>query len=95
VSNVKEVAKLGNRVRLTNVQEIRAVLNGKHFRLNAEVTFSVVEDDTLPAFRNVLGVSVHELIWIDIRGIQVKQSDGKKIVRVMTSKGTKDVVLGT
>src|SRR5205085_2549395 len=56
VSNMKEVAKLGNRVRLTNVQEIRAVLNGKHFRLNAEVTFSVVEDDTLPAFTNVLGV---------------------------------------
>src|SRR6476661_9199859 len=42
VSNIEEVTKVGNRVTLRNVQETRAVLNGKHFRLKAEVTFNVV-----------------------------------------------------
>ena len=44
VSEIEEVAKLGNRVTLTNVQEIQSVLNGTHFRLKAEVTFNVVEE---------------------------------------------------
>jgi len=93
VSKIEEVAKLGNRVTLTNVQEIQSVLDGKHFRLKAEVTFNVVEEDSLPALTNVSGLSVHELVWIDIRGIQVKQNDGNKIVRVVTSEGAKDIVL--
>ena len=97
VSKIEEVAKLGNRVTLTNVQEIQSVLNGKRFRLKAEVTFNVVEEveeDSLPALTNISGLSVHEVIWIDIRGIQVKRNDGNKIVRVVTSEGTKDIVLG-
>jgi len=94
VSRIGEVAKLGNRVTLTNVQEIQSVLNGKHFRLKAEVTFNVVEEDSLPALTNISGVSVHELVWIDIRSMQVKQNGGTKIVRVVTSEGTKDVALG-
>src|ERR1700722_10180892 len=94
VSRIGEVAKLGNRVTLTNVQEIQSVLNGKHFRLKAEVTFNVVDEDSLPALTNISGVSVHELVWIDIRSMQVKQNGGSKIVRVVTSEGTKDVALG-
>ena len=94
VSKIEEVAKLGNRVTLTNVQEIQSVLNGKRFRLKAEVTFNVVKEDSLPALTNISGLSVHAVIWIDIRGIQVKQNDGNKIVRVVTSEGTKDIVLG-
>jgi hypothetical protein len=86
--------KTGNRVTLTNVQEIQSVLNGKHFRLKAEVTFNVVDEDSLPALTNISGVSVHELVWIDIRSMQVKQNGGSKIVRVVTSEGTKDVALG-
>jgi hypothetical protein len=94
VSKIEEVAKLGSRVTLTNVQEIQSVLNGKRFRLKAAVTFNVVEEDSLPALTNISGLTVHEVIWIDIRGIQVKQNDGNKIVRVVTSEGTKDIVLG-
>jgi hypothetical protein len=94
VSKIEAVVRLGDRVTLTNVQEIQLVLNGKHFRLKAEVTFNVVEEDSLPALTDISGLSVHELIWVDIRGIQVKQSDGNKIVRVVTSEGTKDIVLG-
>ncbi len=94
VSKIEEVAKVGNRVTLTNVQEIQSVLNGKHFRLKAEVTFNVVEEDSRPALTNILGFSVHELIWIDIRGIQVKQNNGLKIVRVVTSEGTRDITFG-
>ena len=60
----------------------------------AEETFNVVEEDSLPALTNISGLSVHEVIWIDIRSIQVKQNDGNKIVRVVTSEGTKDIVLG-
>ena len=59
VSRIGEVAKLGNRVTLTNVQETQSVLNGKHFRLKAEVTFNVVDEDSLPALTNISGVSVH------------------------------------
>ena len=94
VSRIGEVAKLGNRVTLTNVQEIQSVLNGKHFRLKAEVTFNVVDEDSLPALTNISGVSILELVWIDIRSMQVKQNGGSKIVRVVTSEGTKDVALG-
>ena len=52
MSKIEEVAKLGNRVTLTNVQEIQSVLNEKHFRLKAEGTFNVVEEDRLQFFQH-------------------------------------------
>ncbi|MCU1269944.1 MAG: hypothetical protein JWN74_1238 [Acidobacteriaceae bacterium] len=93
VSKVQEIAKVGNRVAWTNVQQIESVLNGTRIQLKTEVTFNVVKEDGLPAFTDIVGISVHGLLWLDIRSIQLKTNGGKKIVRVVTSAGKRDIPL--
>jgi hypothetical protein len=94
LSAIQDITKTGDRVEVTNGQEVHMVLDGTPVRLKNEVSFGVAEQDGLPAFQNIVGVSVHKLFWIDIQTIQLIQNQGQKVIRVETSHGSKDIPLG-
>jgi hypothetical protein len=74
---------------VTNSQDIQAEINGTQARLKKEVSFEVAQGQT-PTLSNIKGVAVHKVFWIDIHSIQLRQDQGKKIVSVATSAGTKE-----
>lgn len=91
---VQNVAKAGVLITLTNSQDVQTVLNGTQVRLKSEVRFDMAEENGLPALSNMAGVAVHKFIWLDIQSIQLKENQGQKVVRVVTSAGTRDIPVG-
>jgi hypothetical protein len=90
---IQSVTKTGNLVTLTNSQDVQIEINGTQARLKNEVSFEVTQGDT-PTLSNIKGVAVHKMFWIDIHSIQLRQDQGKKIVSVATSAGTKEFPVG-
>jgi hypothetical protein len=90
---VGSITKLGSLVTFTNSQELRPVIHGTTLRLKQTVTFEVGSDGGNPSLRNITGVAVQKLFWIDIQQIQLRQQDGHKIVHVVTAHGTRDFPL--
>ena len=86
---IQNVTKAGDLVSVTNSQDIQAEINGTQARLKKEVSFEVAQGET-PTLSNIKGVAVHKVFWIDIHSIQLRQDQGKKIVSVATSAGTKE-----
>ncbi len=94
VSAIQGVTKSADLVSLTNAQEVQIVLSGTQVRLNTAVSFNVAETDGLPTLNNISGASVHKLFWFDLQTIQLTQNQGQKVVRVVTSGGTREFPLG-
>ena len=90
VGGIQDLSKNGNLVSVTNVQEMQFELNGTPLRLKQQVSFTVAEQSGLPALEAIAGVSVHKFLWFDMQSIQLKQNQGQKMVRVVTSGGTKE-----
>jgi len=93
VNAIQGVTKSADLVSLNISQEVQIVLSGTQVRLNTTVSFNVAETDGLPALNNISGVSVHKFFWIGIQTIQLIETQGRKMVRVVTSAGTKEFPL--
>jgi hypothetical protein len=93
VNAIQGVTKSADLVSLNIAQEVQIVLSGTQVRLNTAVSFNVAETDGLPALNNISGVSVHKLFWIGIQTIQLIEDQGQRMVRVVTSAGTKEFPL--
>lgn len=93
VKVIQGVSKSADLVSVNISQEVQIVLSGTQVRLNTAVSFNVAEADGLPALNNISGVSVHKLFWIGIQTIQLMENQGQKMVRVVTSAGTKEFPL--
>ncbi len=91
---LQQVTKSADLVSLTNAQEVQFVVSGTQARLNPAVSFNVAVVDGLPSLNNISGVSVHKLFWIGIQTIQLINNQGQKMVRVVTSAGTKEFPVG-
>jgi hypothetical protein len=91
---IQQVTKAGNLVTVSNNQEVKFEVNGTQLRLKQNVSLEVAQDPDSPALNNIMGVSVHKVFWIDIHGVQLKQDQGQKIARVITSGGTKEFPVG-
>jgi hypothetical protein len=85
---IENVSKVGAHVTSANSQEIETTLNGTRVRFKEEVSFDVSETSGAPALNNIAGVSAHHVFWIDIKGIQLKQNQGRWSVAVVTSMKT-------
>lgn len=94
VNAIQGVTKSADLVSLTNTQEAQVVLSGTPVRLRTAVSFNVAETDGLPTLSNISGVSVQKFFWIDIQTIQLTQNQGQKMVRVVTSGGTREFPVG-
>jgi hypothetical protein len=93
VNTIQGVTKSGDLVSLSIAQELQIVLSGTQVRLNSAVSFNVNETDGLPALNNISGVSVYKFFWIGIQAIQLIEKQGQKMIRVVTSVGTKEFPL--
>jgi len=93
VNAIQQVNKSADLISLTSTQEVQIVLSGTQVRLNPAVSFNVAESGGLPSLNNISGVSVHKLFWIGIQTIELIQSQGQKMVRVVTSAGTREFPL--
>jgi hypothetical protein len=69
---------------------VKFELNGTPVRLKPQVTFTVAEQSGLPGLDAIAGVSVHKFLWFDMQSIQLKQNQGQKVIRVVTSGGAKE-----
>lgn len=90
---VGSVTKMGDLITLVNNQELRPVLQGKTLRLKQTVAFEVGLDGGNLSLSNIAGVAVHEVFWIDIKQIQVRQQAGQRVMRVVTGEGSRDFPL--
>jgi hypothetical protein len=90
VAGIQDLSKDGDLVSVNNGQEVKFELNGTPVRLKPQVTFTVAEQSGLPALDAIAGVSVHKFLWFDMQSIQLKQNQGQKVIRVVTSGGAKE-----
>lgn len=94
LSGVQAITKTGDTVAVTNSKDTETILAGNHLRINQKVSFEIGLADGLPAVSNIVGLSVHEaLFWIGIQSIQLRQNQGRRSVNVVTSAGSRDIVL--
>jgi len=93
VNAIQGVTKSADLVSLSIVREVQIVLRGTPVRLNTAVSFNVSETNGLPALNNILGVSVYKFFWIGIQAIQLIENQGRKMIRIVTSVGTKEFPL--
>src|ERR1700686_2231279 len=70
---VESITKTGSVVTLVNNQEQQPVLQGNTLRLKRTVTFEVGSDGGNPSLRNIIGVAVHKVFWIEIQQVQLRE----------------------
>jgi hypothetical protein len=90
VGGIQDLSKNGNLVSVSNAQEVQVELDGTPLRLKQQVSFAVAEQSGLPTLDAIAGVSVHKFLWFDMQSIQLKQNEGQKMIRVVTTGGTKE-----
>jgi len=93
VAAAQNIKKVGSHVTVTNAEEIKTEISGTPIRFNQLVTFDVGTDAGFPTINNTQGVAVHKLFWFDIKQIQLRQDQGKRILHVETSGGARDFPL--
>jgi hypothetical protein len=57
------------------------------------VTFDVGTEGGFPTVSNIQGAAAHKVFWLDIKTIQLREDQGKKVVHVVTSDGARDFSL--
>ena len=93
VGAILDLSKNGDLVSVNNGQEVQFELNGTPLRLKPQVRFTVTEQGGLPGIDAIAGVSVHKFLWFDVQSIQLKNNQGQKMVRVVTTGGAKEFVV--
>jgi len=93
VAAAEDITKNGSQVTFSNTGEIKTEISGTPIKFNRLVTFDVGTDGGFPAINNIQGVAVHKLFWFDIKQIQLRQDQGKRILHVETSGGARDFPL--
>ncbi len=93
VAVAEDIAKNGSQVTVSNTGEIKTEISGTPIKFNRLVTFDVGTDGGFPTITNIQGVAVHKLFWFDIKQIQLRQDQGKRILHVETSGGARDFPL--
>ena len=77
----------------SNTGEIKTEISGTPIKFNRLVTFDVGTNGGFPTINNIQGVAVHKLFWFNIKQIQLRQDQGKRILHVETSGGARDFPL--
>jgi hypothetical protein len=93
VAAAEGITKNGSQVTVSNTGQIKTEINGTPIKFNRLVTFDVGTDEGFPTINNIQGVAVHKLFWFDIKQIQLRQDQGKRILHVETSGGARDFSL--
>jgi hypothetical protein len=93
IAGAEDIKKNGSEVTVSNTGEIKTEISGTPIKFNRLVTFDVRTDGEFPAINNIQGVAVHKLFWFDIKQIQLRQDQGKRILHVETSGGARDFPL--
>ena len=85
------ITKNGPQVQITNLEEIKTDIGGTSIRFKQAVSFDALDDGGLPTLRNIVGVAVHNFLWLDITEIQLRQKEGQRVLHVVTSGGSRDI----
>jgi hypothetical protein len=93
VAAAQNITKIGSRVAVTNSEEIKTKIGGTAIRFKSLVTFDVGTEGGFPTVSNIQGAAAHEVFWLDITTIQLREDQGKKVVHVVTSGGARDFSL--
>jgi len=93
IAAAEDITKNGSQVTVSNTGEIKTEISGTPIKFNRLVTFDVGTDGRFPTINNIQGVAVHKLFWFDIKQIQLRQDQGKRILHVETSGGARDFPL--
>jgi hypothetical protein len=89
----QNITKIGSHVTVTIADEVKTVIGGTTIRFKSPVTFDVGTAGGYPTINNIQGVAAHKVFWLDIREIQLRQDQGKRILHVETSAGARDFPL--
>jgi hypothetical protein len=87
------ITKNGSQVTVSNTGEIKIEIGGAPLKFSQSVTFDVGTDNDSPTVSNIQGVAVHKLFWFDIKQIELREDQGRRILHVETSGGARDFPL--
>jgi hypothetical protein len=93
LSGVRDISKSENKVVVARAQQLETNVSGTRIRLQEVITFDFMNDGSLPRISNIQGVAAHKFIWLDIQQLELLQDQQQKVLRVMTSGGSKDFAL--
>jgi hypothetical protein len=88
----RTITKIGTQVQITSLKEIKTEIGGTPIRFKEAVSFDVGDDGGLPTIRNIVGVAAHKFLWFDLTEIQLRQNAGQRVLHVVTSGGSRDIV---
>lgn len=90
VAAAQNITKIGSQVTVTNSKEIKTEIAGTMIKFKPLVTFVVGTDGGLPTISNIQGAAAHKVFWFDITEIQLRQDQGRRFLRVVTSDGARE-----
>src|SRR5436305_7519284 len=90
VAAVHKIAKKGSNVTVSLAREMETNVRGTRIKLQPVITFTAPTENGLPAITDIRGVAVHKFLWLDLKQVAIRQDQEVKIVRVVTSGGTRD-----
>lgn len=90
LAGVQAVTKSGNSITITSDQDVETVVAETKVKLEQTISLNADLVEGCPTIDNIVGVSVHKFFWIEIQSVQLRQSNGRKSVRVATAMGSKD-----
>jgi hypothetical protein len=93
VNAVQDITKTRDQIAVLSSRDVQFVLNETQVRFKKELRFTVAQLNGLPVLSNIVGVSVHEVFWLDIQSLQLKEARGQKVLHVVTSAATRDITL--
>ena len=93
VSGVQDISKSQNKVVVTRPQQLEANVSGTRIRLQEIITFTFIMDNSSPRIADIEGVAAHKFIWLDIEQLELIHDSQQKVLRVVTSGGSRDFVL--
>lgn len=93
VAAVQNITKIAGQVAVTNTEDLKTEIGGTAIKFKSLVTFDVGTEEGFPTISNIQGVAAHKIFWFDITQIQLRQDQGKRILRVETSGGPRDFPL--
>jgi hypothetical protein len=93
LAGVRDISKIENKVVVARAQQLETNVSGTRIRLQEVITFDFINDSSLPRMINIQGVAAHKLVWLNIQQLELVQDQQQKVLRVMTSGGSRDFAL--
>ncbi len=78
---------------MTLNQDTELSLKNTRIKFAKDTSFDVSDDAVSPALNSIVGVAGHKLFWIDVKSIQLTQSQGRWSAAVKTPLETIDIDL--